>query len=335
MFKLFLPLIFIPVIVAALVSITPVYLFGDDPVAEFTLSSSGRVIAVDLHGDILISDDNGTNWTGVFEAGGYQPLTSVITLQNGNMITGGLSWDKPTLLRSIDNGNTWSAVGAIALDTYSLRQIGSSVFAFGVDKDGASVYRSLNNGVTWSRVLSKPNEGYFVNGYDIGSNVIAIQNGGRTYRSGDGGANFSLVASNLVSQARDIIKIIKAGDGNLYAISIKSGGSWPGGSLFKSGNGVTWTVQHTSNEFWFNNLVEVAPGEFYALASHGSTTSQTLDLLHSTDYGLNWSQAAIVKNDVLAYDDMRFGLILLPDKRLLIGAGRPGEGVIYRTSPIP
>ncbi len=334
MFKLFLPFVFTTVIVTTL-AITPVYLFGDDPVAEFTLSPSVRVIAVDLHGDIQISDNNGTNWTGVYEAGGYQPLTSIITLQNGNLIAGGLSWDKPALFRSTNNGNNWAAVGAIALDTYSLRQIGSTVFAFGVDKDGASIYRSLDNGLTWIRVLSRPNEGYFVNGMEIGSNIIAIQNGGQTYRSTDGGVSFNLVASNLVGQARDVIKVIKAGDNSLYAISIKPGIGWPGGNLFKSSNGITWTVQYTSGALWFNNLIEVAPGEFYTLASHGSIASQTLDLMHSTDYGLNWSQSAIIKSDVLSYDDTRFGLILLPDHRLLIGAGRPGEGVIYRTDSIP
>ena len=331
MFKLFFP--FIPIAIVVTLAITPVYEDGTHLVTEFARTGSGRVLAVFADGHLITSDDSGDSWVTNFEAGERTPLTSIITLQNGNIVTGGLSrLGRPCLFLSTDNGSSWGAVVPAGINTYSLRQIGTSVFLFGRDTSGPAIYRSLDNGLTWGRVLSVPGIGHFVSGHEIGSNIIAIRDEGQVYRSANGGLTWVLTASNL--QARYVIKIIKATDGNLYAISLKLGGFWQGGNLFKSNDGVIWTVQYTSRDTWFNNIIEVGQGNFYALASVGTTPSQTLYLMKSTDYGVNWIQVSPIRENILDYDDTRFGLLLLPDNRLLIGTGRPGVGIIYRTDPV-
>lgn len=175
--------------------------------ANFTVStlaySSGNVFAGNDNG-LFVSADNGISWNPINGV----PQTAIFFIRViGNAIYAGhKNLGIQTILKSVDNGLTWSPFGQAVSSNYSalldLGSAGSITYAAAAD----GFYRSADNGSTWS-LLSYPNE-YIVRVITSGSLICAVGGfgGSSFYFSKDNGSSFSSLgtpggATNLMYQA--------------------------------------------------------------------------------------------------------------------------------------
>lgn len=165
-------------------------------------------------------------------------IKCLLTVNDSTIFVAGDNW---TLLRSTDNGNTWTNVmgSSIQADTIlSLGKGGGYIFA---GANGVySVYRSSDNGSTWSTANNGLPPAAQVNAFTwVDSTLYAAVNSG-VYSSTDYGGSWKIDTAGLglkqlyPGQYGGIAGITSVGS-KLYAITL----NW-GGVYFTSADSIAW-----------------------------------------------------------------------------------------------
>jgi photosystem II stability/assembly factor-like uncharacterized protein len=130
-------------------------------------NSNGDIFATAEKGQLLVSKDKGSTWETI-ETGYKGSFWCGVALPDGVLLVGGL---RGTLMRSDDNGHTWSRA---TLDTRNsitaLASSGSTVLAVGVDglqaqsaDDGKTFKRvHTETGTTYTAALPSPGDKWLV-----------------------------------------------------------------------------------------------------------------------------------------------------------------------------
>lgn len=261
----------------------------------------GTAILAGTNLGMMVSTNNGVNWSMRFLGGGTPTVTAVIS--NGSKVFAGA--DYSSIYVSSNHGTNWalSNTGYSNLVVTSLISADSSLFAATTQK---GVFRSNDNGNSWMQVVTpsiisvnvlKYLNGKLYMGFPNGTGYSCIYTStnygvnwvllgltgknvndiffkdslmfaGTTtglYRSSDGGTNW--VASGLTTQ-------------NVNRIAEKSGTLFAGcqqGFYYSTNNGVTWI----QTDIHMNNDIIVSGNNIYA--------GHIDDIYKSSNNGVNWS----------------------------------------------
>ncbi len=173
-----------------------------------------------------------------------------------------ISVDRATMLRSIDDGETWSPIGTAEYGFGQLVKVGNSGRLAGISVYGA-VSVSDNGGVSWTTTLL-PIGNVGVGEWDIhfadNLNGVVSGQGGTIYLTHDGGLNWQRVTSGFAFGIKDLKMYddnlgIAVGDFGYIVQTTRGGGFW---KLMKPEHpGVTFTrgdlncVSNFGRNSWF------------------------------------------------------------------------------------
>ena len=240
------------------------------------IDASSRIYA-SIYNDVLISVNNGTDWTSIksnltetYFTGGVwgQASDGTVFLTNVNA--------NPSLIYSTtDQGASWNVVSC-PTDPYgtspSRLSFGSGSTIF-LSSQGAGVFRSDNGGATWEFKSSGLKYG---NGHDVeiadDGRIIYLNNYVQRgyWTSSDNGLNWSFETIDDFTQ-----KVLKLSGGKIFLYS--------GGPVYEStNNGVSFVKISDSN---FNTLIEDASANLYA--------TEYSKILVSADLGVIWTDLAL------------------------------------------
>lgn len=209
-----------------------------------------------------------------------------------------------SLMRSVDNGATWSAVSGVVFPNANRTQnvLASTTNAF-VVVTSDNIYKSTDGGVTWSSIKSNITETSFS---DFGSTAFFGAAGeyyfyvlgypGKIYSSTDQGATWSIKASASTNRLNDIRSFVWVGS-RLYAYSVYQGISY-------SDDGAVTFTSFQNDKGLYNNQGEVKSIDGTLLFASGN------DLMSSTDAGNTWNKISsespahfldLQNGDIIAY----------------------------------
>lgn len=292
------------------------------PINNYTYGICYRGNSIWLGSDysqILISTNNGSNWSTQFQALRYKSI-AWSSPQKGWITTGSNAGNDGFTLKTTNGGLNWVAdptsPGGSQVQWYD-ENYGWMMF----EGNSATIYRTSNGGVNW--IQASMNSGgawigrmFFINqntGWGCGST-------GKIVNSTDGGATWTPQSSGT-SNYVEALFFIDQNEG-------WAGGGYGGGSGFirhTTNGGATWQTQspatsiHVSDMFFLNNL------KGWAICYGGSTQ-------RTTDGGNTWTPAGGITN----YFAQR--IVMLDSAKGWICAynsgtgGSDGRGYIYKTT---
>ena len=185
------------------------------------------------------------------------------------------------VMRSTDNGASWSAVAAAENNAWWSVAYGDGVFVAVADTGTNRVMRSTDGGASWSAVAAAENNAWESVAYGDGVFVAVSQTG--TMRSTDGGASWSAVA------AAENIRwySVAYGDGVFVAVSLTGTNR----AMRSTDGGLNWSAVATdANHNWTS--VAYGDGVWVAVSWDG-----TNHVMRSTDGGLNWTVVAAAEDN--------------------------------------
>lgn len=199
------------------------------------------------------------------------------------------------LYRSSDGGRHWAATGPAGLDTTSIVERGSTVFAAGVSQaanatptvvvhggyfvgKGKPVFeQSTDAGSTWTPLVPRGLPAVAVQALAVDpsdQNVYAVLRNGAVYRSSDAAHSFRLVTAKI--------------GGTPWALAVTQGSHFIAGNMttgaYLSPNGTSW--QHTAfadlrgSRMVMEYAVQPGDPQHVLMTSYG--------VLSSTDGGTSW-----------------------------------------------
>jgi photosystem II stability/assembly factor-like uncharacterized protein len=187
------------------------------------------LVAVGQAATIVHSLDAGKSWQRVpLDIAPELELTSVVVEPKTRVLLA--AGAAGTLLRSSDCGKSWVPIGATSSDvSFLLASESSSVFAF-VAKSQA--LRSTDAGVTFA-AADMESDATLTRAVAVSaSEIVAVGDGGRIYRSNDDGKSFQRVASGTEANLRALsydrlLRILwAAGDAGTVIRSSDGGATW-------------------------------------------------------------------------------------------------------------
>ena len=195
---------------------------------------TGRLLASRWNVGLFASDDDGRQWRQVPlpPAPNATWLSSIVSLRSGNVIasSGG------TVLRSTDNGQTWTATGAPG--GFFRLAVAPSGTLFGLG-DGLS--RSTDEGRTWNKVAFDRQTVWAMMPGRAGAPrsksglaLVAVQDPDRfdnaVYRSRDGGVNWTPAGPELTGRVNVFVQTRKgsliAGTSTGFFRSVNDAATW-------------------------------------------------------------------------------------------------------------
>jgi hypothetical protein len=263
---------------------------------DIVVSTFGQLY-VATASSVFRSVDNGLNWS--MQANVGLPFSSIrlISQSNGTLFAWGSDYG---LLRSTDQGNSWSASHAgIQTNIFPVLVSNASDHVFAAY---VGIYRTTDQGTTWTQVAPQTlTVGSMAAG--SGSTMYAGTSSG-VYRSTDNGSSWQ--ATTMTSYS-----IVAAGQGT----TVYAGNTL---AMFRSTNsGVTWDSVNTGLPRGSFRAVAVSPtGTVYAsIAGKG--------LFRSTNNGASWSLTSLSAE---AYN------LLCPSDQVVLAASDASAGGVYRSS---
>jgi hypothetical protein len=206
---------------------------------------------------------------------------------------------KALLLRSTDNGNTWTDITDVSYpaDEYphSIACVGNNILLAGmsvsISTDGGTVFSPAHSGLPFSfepaDLLVMPNGEVFFSGSELNGPKYEP----RLYKSTNGGTNWSAVPLNGIASTLEVPRDLIHVNGKLVmAVEAWAVG---GGSIYTSSDGgQNWTVAsiNAPDPTQFYRAVTFARGpgnELYLVGDH--LAPATLPLFVSTNDGQSWS----------------------------------------------
>ncbi len=211
--------------------------------------------------------DGGTSW---------QPITGL-----GDGVRAFLRLDGSTILgagegvvmRSMDNGDTWSTVITPATDDlHALARSGNMVVAVG--RDG-NIIRSNDLGMTWTAQTSGTSERLFTVAVRSGTELLAGGAGGTFLRSDNGGSTWTPQTMPASDDWVDLHFFSGTPDTGILL-------GETGTILRTTDGGASWTEVPPGITAEFGGLASAHDSVIFASATQGR-------VLKSTDQGLTWS----------------------------------------------
>lgn len=142
----------------------------------------------------LIGGDVGVNWSSV--ASGYTSVLKIVRSPNGTLV--GITSLSNTVVRSTDNGLTWSSINA-GVVTYAtdIDTDGSGKWIIGLSAavGGSQLRVSTDDGLTWSTGSASISNNPVFCRY-LGSNIWLEGGGNSLRRSTDNGVTWAIPSSN-------------------------------------------------------------------------------------------------------------------------------------------
>ncbi|MFT4665160.1 MAG: photosystem II stability/assembly factor-like uncharacterized protein [Polaribacter sp.] len=259
-------------------------------------------------GGVFKTTDDGANWTPIFDDQPYLSIGSIkVDPNNSNIVYVGTGDPNVTgypfigngIYKSDDGGTTWAQSGLaetgivskIIIDPSNSSTIYAATmgnpFAFSDDR---GLYKSTDSGASWTKVLFISNQAgvidmainpdnpeiLYATGWDrIRTNQLSIisGNGGRIYRSENGGSSWEILDNGLPIKelSRSSITISPNNPDVLYASIVDStyfiqgvyktedgGDSWSTVTLGNSDNGL---INPLSNFGWYFGRIFIDPAD--------------------------------------------------------------------------
>lgn len=257
-------------------------------------------------GGIFKTTDDGANWSPIFDDQPYLSIGSIeVDPSNSNIVYAGTGDPNITgypfigngVYKSEDGGTTWTQSGLAETGIISKIMIdpsnSSTIYAATMGNpfaftDDRGLYKSTDSGASWTKVLFISNQAgvidmainpnnpdiLYATGWDrIRTNQLSIVsgNGGRIYRSEDGGSSWEILDNGLPIKelSRSSITISPTDPDILYASIVDStyfiqgiyktedgGDSWSAVTLGNSDNGL---INPLSNFGWYFGRIFINP----------------------------------------------------------------------------
>src|ERR1035437_2441877 len=250
-------------------------------------NNSGDIFAGTSSG-LFRSNDNGNNWSQLYDVWTNYNIKSLAINSNGDMFAGISGGDG--VFRSTNNGNNWTQIINTWYRGVNSLAINSSGFIFAGTEEG--VYRSTDNGDNWSltnnglaytRVISLAIN---TNGYIF---IACFSNMGysASYRSTDNGNSW------VQNGPGGYVAFISTNNynGNVFMTS----SAWDGVRLFRTtNNGDNWVQMGGVLNFGFAAMMFMSNGEI--IAGNGDT-----GIHRSTNYGTTWLQTGLTNVSVSCF----------------------------------
>ena len=233
------------------------------------------------------------------------------------------------LLKSTDNGSSWSIITTAGLPTGgwagSLFVKGGTMF-LGSESLGSFLYTSNDNGQNWSASNNGLPANAYVNEFAQSSNgdiyIVVNSNGqGQLLKSTDNGSSWSIVTTNgLPSGAWAASLFIK---GNLMFIGTGALGSF----LYSSNdNGQNWSASNSGipANAYVNDFAQASNGDIYTIVNSNGEGQ----LLKSSNSGSSWSLVTITGLPTGGWGDALF----VKGNSMFIGSGALGSFLYVSTT---
>lgn len=214
-------------------------------------------------------------WSTVSVSGTIYDLMPIMSLGSGVLVAGSKNTGK--ILRSTDNGLTWSIVQSCSSSTARVKvytMVGSTTTLFATQSDSATAYKSTDSGATWSTfTLPYSTARSFLaldaSTYLVGSSLDYVK------KTTDGGANWTTpTGAPSVCYAIDII------DGVVFAA--------PGNNtIYKStDNGTSFSaISGSYLSYEIHSFAKIGSTIF----AFGNNLYSKYNIVKSTDNGATWS----------------------------------------------
>lgn len=249
---------------------------------------------------ILRTTNSGVTWTA-----GTLPGATISANRDICFIDASIGFvsGSDSVWKTTNGGATWTGIGPAG------RRPGSAVAWFADANNGVvgvgdcldtsiTFYRTTNAGVSWDSVRYTSTTGTAVGGiaYQNGTYVAACE-GGKLWRSTDGGANWTYSNTGSNGWQEDII----ASNGNLFIASANGTacGTAGGGVVLRSANGgSTWlTTNFATTIMWGATMYSSTGG--WSCGDNGKA-------FRTVDGGASWTELSCGMSSIDAVDDIFF-----------------------------
>ena len=285
-----------------------------------TNDAGGRIVSIACHptiasvayaasasGGIWKTTDSGANWTPLTDA---QPslnhgaveidraFPETIYAGTGEYTTGSSGTG---LLRSLDDGSTWSLLSTQSgADCSGLAVVSGSAAASpaAIHATGSSGYRrSTDGGTTWSTLISSNCSSLAVDPTNSQRVFVAVRGSG-IRRSTNGGATFTTLTGGLPTSgfSRIVLAIARSNPQVLYAAFVNPSTSGLLGMYRTTDGGSTWTQLAGTPDFprpqgWYDLSIGVDPANPDHLYCGGvSPIYATAGVIESFNGGATWTE---------------------------------------------
>lgn len=162
------------------------------PMLDVWFDGDGNGYALGAYGVFLRTNDGGETWTmdaNRLENPDKYHLYSISRSAAGTLVVAG---EAGTLLRSLDNGNTWQRIESLYEGSFfgSVAAADGSLLVFGLR---GNVFRSTDEGASWTSVDTGDSRTLMCGTATNGGSVILAGAAGAVLQSMDGGASFGVV----------------------------------------------------------------------------------------------------------------------------------------------
>jgi len=219
-------------------------------------------------------------------------------VNNAMILMGGTNFN---ILKSIDDGNTWSSIPMAHYDVWSEIVVGNTYFI----GTTTGIYSSTDE-INWTAINNGlPSPAQTVTSMvSNGSTIFAAMPSG-VYTSTNMGVNWTL-ANNGLSLVNDHVLNLAVCNGNVFATTYTSG------VYISTNNGANWNTSNNGitnfNQAGYPWVGTIAAFGNYMFITTGTYNTQRIFI--STDYGNNWAllsgfpknsveSAVVVKNNVV------------------------------------
>lgn len=273
---------------------------ASDSVILCLASKDSNIFAGTWQTGILLSTNNGTNWTNINNGLGNNASIFSLTINGSNIFAG---TDVDGLFLSTNNGSYWHSLNNGINNNFVTTVFisGSEIFA----GTWGGVFVSTNNGLNWTKMNNGLNDSTEITSITIsGTNVIAGTYNQGIYLSSNNGLNWVSVNQGLTTNCILSLAIM---DSTFFAGTSK-------GVFISTNNGIKWYLG--SNDLSNIQTLLVKGSDIYA-----GTYNEGLFL--SKDKGKRWSKVnqGLTNSNVLS----------LIYKDSFIFAGTWGAGVWKRS----
>jgi photosystem II stability/assembly factor-like uncharacterized protein len=257
------------------------------PDRVYSIAAYDSIIAANLHDNrTMLSLNSGSSWNSTFSCFVYDLIKSGTTL---------LAATTKGILRSTDNGATWTTAHAGLTDTIAqcLAVNGNTFFAGTSD----GIFRSDNGGTGWVKVNMGASN-VWVNSIAVGNNVLLAGTDDGIFLSTDSGSNWKATNSGLF---------------NVTTLSIVNYGA----SLFAGteGRGVYRSTDSGENWIRLYSCPRYASGKAVKIGKKGIYVLQGSEIYLSADNGMTWTRtnSGFITENVWSF--------CADNDRFLLGAG--------------
>jgi photosystem II stability/assembly factor-like uncharacterized protein len=254
--------------------------------ADLALSPGAAGWAVSWDGLILRTTDGGLHWT---RQGAATPGVVLAGVACGDSRHAWIVGAGGAIRATSDGGATWKKQDQGELDASVVGSISSIDFVDAEHGWSASdtILHTADGGDTWTPAADDAvPQGDWLNGLDFSDEQkgCAVSQGGRIFRSTDGGATWDLA-------------YVPGGTGALRAVAFASDHGWAVGDqgtvLHTTNGGASWTAQHTDSASLFFMDVDFIDAQTGWIVGACPQT-----VLQTTDGGATWTALDLGAGDV-------------------------------------